>query len=74
MKKSALAREFFRAELKGTNGFLQNSAGSSGFLWKAAPPKCCHAQEKQKSAKISENLRETAKLAPFVPSLTTHTP
>ena len=41
---------------------------SCGFLRQSAPPKCCNSQQTQrKSAKISENLRKTANLAPFVP-------
>ena len=39
-------------------GVLRKSAVSCGFL-QYAPPKCCHSQEKRKSAKISENLKET---------------
>ena len=48
-------------------GFLRKSAVSCGFLRKSAPPKCCNSHEKRKSAKISENLRKTAKSARFVP-------
>ena len=47
--------------------FPAKSAVSCGFPRKSAPPKCCNSQEKRKSAKISENLRQTANLAPFVP-------
>ena len=54
----------------GQTGFCENlrfSAKICGFLRFSAPPKCCNSQEKRKSAKISENLRKTANLAPFVP-------
>ena len=57
----------------GQTGFCENlrfsavSAKICGFLRKSAPPKCYKSQEERKSAKISENLRKTANLAPFVP-------
>ena len=53
-------------KLNGTNGFLRKSAVSWGFLH-SAPLKCCSSQERQKSAKLSENPRKTASLALFVP-------
>ena len=57
----------------GQTGFCENlrspakSAVSCENLRKSAPPKCYNSQERRKSAKISENLRNTANSARFVP-------
>ena len=67
VQKESCKRGIKRDKLNGTNGFLRKSALSCSFLRKSAPPKCCHSQEKRKSAKISENLRKTANSARFVP-------
>ena len=49
----------------GTNGFLRESVVLREHLRFSA--KICASHEKRKSAKISENLRKAANLAPFVP-------
>ena len=68
-----LDSDWNRAELNGTNGFLQKSAVCCGFLRNSAvsrgfcePWKCCNSpacEEKRKSANICEN----CKFRSFVP-------